>query len=103
MMKSLSYIDTLTMLFLDISLSSADMTQKQYPVMKILRFASVTSELLTQLDRVLQESNLHPFLVGAFFDQNLMPSMPYVNKHDIILPFILCWFQSKILRDYYAQ
>ena len=35
-MKSVSHIDTLTMLCLDISLSSADMTQRQYSVMKNL-------------------------------------------------------------------
>ena len=62
MMKSLSYIDTLTMLFLDISLSSAEMMQRQYPVMKSLRFAPVTSELLTQLDGVLYSiQNVHTF------------------------------------------
>ena len=62
MMRSLSDIGILTMLFLDISLSSADMTQRQYPVMKNLRFASVTSELLTQLDCVVFSiQNVHTF------------------------------------------
>ena len=56
-----------------------------------LPLAAKALKLLKYYDSTViwQESNLHPFLVRAFFDQNLMPSMPYGKKHDIILPFIL--------------
>ena len=49
------------------------------------------------VEMLLQESNLHPFLVSVLFHQNLMPSMPRSMTSSCLA------FQSKILGDYYAQ